>query len=89
MKEVSFLVQQNLIIPSHVFPSPVYPSLQVHVYVPGPVSVHVANSLQSSCGVPHILISLREYLCGILINLTFSRDGHPYIRPPKQTDDKV
>ena len=46
--------------PSHVFPSPVYPSLQVQVYVPGPVSAHVANSLQSSFRVPHIFISLIE-----------------------------
>ena len=46
-----------IVIPSQVLPSPVYPSLHVQVKVPGPVLAHVANSLQSSAGVPHILIS--------------------------------
>ena len=45
------------IVPVHVFPSPVYPELQVQVYLPGSVSRHVANSLQSSCGVPQIVIA--------------------------------
>lgn len=40
--------------PAHVFPSPVYTLLQVHSYVPGPVSVHVANLWQSSLSVPQI-----------------------------------
>jgi hypothetical protein len=57
---VRFANRNNIFLPSQVFPFPVYPSLHVHVYVPGPVSAHVANSLQSSCGVPHILISVES-----------------------------
>ena len=57
MSTKTLCTKNNLMKPSQVFPSPVYPSLQVQVYVSGPVSVHVANSLQSSRGVPHIFIS--------------------------------
>ena len=42
-------------IPAQVRPSPVYPLLQVHIYAPGPVSVQVANSWQSSSGEPQFL----------------------------------
>ena len=41
--------------PVQIFPSPVYPSLQAHSYVPGPMSVHDAEMWQSSLFEPHIL----------------------------------
>lgn len=39
--------------PSQFFPSPVYPGSHTHAYDPGAVSVHVANSWQSS-SIPHM-----------------------------------
>ena len=54
---VSKFEKKCLYKPMHIFPFPVYPLLQVHLYFPGSVSVHVAYLWQSSFPVPHILLS--------------------------------
>ena len=56
-------IQIKIFKPVHIFPSPVYPSLQVHLYNPGPMLAHVACLWQSSLSVPQILMSnIKQYL---------------------------
>ena len=62
----------NLFKPSQDFPFPVYPLLQVHLYFPGAVSVHVANLWQSSWSVPQIFIAVKN----IYVNQDFVMNGH-------------
>ena len=47
--------EDNIHQPLQNLPSPEYPLLQLQLYVPGPVSVHVANLWQLSFAVPQII----------------------------------